>query len=88
MESDSCNPQLQHVNLPPIVPNIEDHEHTLIYSKDVKAIYSVSYDNTLPVFYNNDHIRKHNRPIVITKNVYKLPLKVMNNDLRVVSLAK
>lgn len=88
VESDSCSPQSQRVDLPPIVPNVENHEHTLIHSKNVKPTHSVSCKDTLSVSHNDDHIRKHGRPIVIIKNVCKSPLKAMNNYLRVVSLPR
>lgn len=60
----------------------------LIYLKNIKPTNSVLYKDTLSIFHNNDYIRKHGHPIIITKNVYKSLLKAMKNYLQVVSLSK
>lgn len=86
IRSSSCSLQLQCIDLPLIVPNIKDPEHTLIYLKNIKSTHSIFYKDTLFVFYNNNHIRKYSCLIVITKNIYKSFLKAMNNYLQVVSL--
>lgn len=75
VKSGLCSFYLQRIDLLSIILNVKDYKHTLIYLKNVKSIYSVFYKNTLSISYNNDYIKKHSYLIVITKNIYKLPLK-------------